>query len=38
MEVLGVPATARVSFAFYNSLEDAERFATAVKKAISILS
>jgi cysteine desulfurase/selenocysteine lyase len=38
MEVLGVPATARVSFAFYNSLEDAERFVTAVKKAISILS
>ena len=38
MEVLGVPATARVSFAFYNSLEDAERFVAAVKKAISILS
>ena len=38
MEVLGVAATARASFAFYNSLEDAERFVTAVKKAISILT
>ena len=38
MEVLGVPATARASFAFYNSLEDAERFVAALKKAISILS
>ena len=38
MEVLGVPATARASFAFYNSLEDAERFVAALKKAISILT
>ena len=38
MEALGVQATARASFAFYNSMEEAERFVTAVKKSISILS
>jgi len=37
MEALGVQATARASFAFYNSMEEAERFVTAVKKSISIL-
>ncbi len=38
MEALGVQATARASFAFYNSMEEAERFVAAVKKSISILS
>lgn len=38
MEVLGVKATARASFAFYNSMEDAERFVAAVRKSITILS
>ena len=38
MEALGVQATARASFAFYNSMEEAERFVTAVKKSILILS
>ncbi len=37
MKVLGVEATARASFAFYNSMEDAERFVTAVQKSVSIL-
>jgi selenocysteine lyase/cysteine desulfurase len=37
MKVLGVQATARASFAFYNSMEDAERFVTAVQKSVSIL-
>jgi cysteine desulfurase/selenocysteine lyase len=37
MKVLGVQATARASFAFYNSMEDAERFITAVQKSVSIL-
>ena len=38
MEALGVQAPARASFAFYNSMEEAERFVAAVKKSISILS
>ena len=37
MEVLGVQSTARASFAFYNTLEEAERFVTAVKKSVEIL-
>lgn len=38
MKTLGVEATARASFAFYNTTEEAERFANAVKKSVSILS
>ena len=37
MEILGVPATARASFAFYNNIEEANRFVSSVKKAVSIL-
>lgn len=37
MEVLGVQSTARVSFAFYNTQEEAIRFVNAVKKSVSIL-
>jgi selenocysteine lyase/cysteine desulfurase len=37
METLGVPATARASFAFYNNIEEANRFVSSVKKAVSIL-
>lgn len=37
MEVLGVQSTARVSFAFYNTIEEAERLVNAVKKSVSIL-
>ena len=37
MEVLGIPGTARASFAFYNNFEEAERFVLAVEKAVSIL-
>ena len=38
MEVLGVKSTARVSFAFYNTLEEAERFVNTVRQSVSILS
>ena len=37
MKVLGVDATARASFALYNTEEEAERFVQAVKKAVAIL-
>ncbi len=37
MKTLGVPATARASFAFYNSVDEAHRFIKAVQKAVSIL-
>jgi len=37
MEVLGVQSTARASFAFYNTHEEAERFVNAVKKSVAIL-
>ncbi len=37
MEKLGVEATARASFALYNTPQEAERFVLAVKKAVSIL-
>ena len=37
MKVLGVEATARASFALYNTIEEAERLVEAVKKAVAIL-
>jgi selenocysteine lyase/cysteine desulfurase len=37
MEVLGVQSTSRASFAFYNTLDEAERFVAAVKKSVKIL-
>jgi len=37
MERLGVEATARASFAMYNTLEEAERLVAAVRKAVSVL-
>ena len=37
MKFLGVDATARASFAMYNTEEDSERLVEAVKKAVSIL-
>ena len=37
MQKLGVDATARASFAMYNTLEESDRFVAAVRKAVSIL-
>ena len=37
MQKLGVQATARASFAMYNTLEEAERLVAAVRKAVSVL-
>ena len=37
MKVLGVEATARASFALYNTMEESVRFVDAVKKAVDIL-
>jgi cysteine desulfurase/selenocysteine lyase len=37
MESLGVSSTARASFAFYNTMEEAERLVEAVQKSASIL-
>ena len=37
MKVLGVEATARASFALYNTIEEAERLVEVVKKAVAIL-
>ena len=38
MHTLGVDATARASLAFYNTLEEVDVFADALKHAIDILS
>jgi len=38
MQKLGVPATARVSFGIYNTLEDVEKFAKALQQTLEILS
>ena len=38
MEKLGVPATARASFAFYNTLEETERLVEGTRKAVSLLT
>jgi selenocysteine lyase/cysteine desulfurase len=37
MKVLGVDATARASFAIYNTEDEATRLVEAVKKAVTIL-
>jgi cysteine desulfurase/selenocysteine lyase len=37
MKKLGVEATARASFALYNTAEEAERLVEAVRKAVSVL-
>ena len=37
MKKLGVEATARASFALYNTLEESERLVSAVRKALSVL-
>ena len=38
MEKIGVPATARASFAFYNTLEETERLVEGTRKAVSLLT
>jgi cysteine desulfurase/selenocysteine lyase len=38
MQYYGLPGTARASFAFYNTLEDVERFVGALARARDILS
>ena len=38
MQILGVEATARASFALYNTEEEANRLVEAVRKAVNILS
>ena len=38
MKKLGVDATARASFGLYNTIEEADRFVTAVKKAVEVLA
>ena len=38
MKKLGVDATARASFGLYNTIEEADRFVTAVKKAVDVLA
>jgi cysteine sulfinate desulfinase len=37
MDALGVKGTVRASFAIYNTMEDVERFITAVEKAVDML-
>jgi cysteine desulfurase/selenocysteine lyase len=37
MKKMGVEATARASFALYNTAEEAERLVEAVRKAVSVL-
>jgi len=37
MEKLGTEATARASFAFYNTVEEVLRFTKATEKAVTIL-
>jgi selenocysteine lyase/cysteine desulfurase len=37
MKILGVEATARASFALYNTEDEANRLVEAVKKAVGIL-
>jgi len=37
MQKLGAPATARVSFGLYNTLEDVEKFAKALQQTLEIL-
>ena len=37
MKILGVEATARASFAIYNTEDEANRFVEAVRKAVGIL-
>lgn len=37
MERLGIPGTVRASFAVYNTIQEADAFVTAVKKAAAIL-
>ncbi len=38
MDRLGIPATARASFAFYNTLEEVEALARAVRKVVEIFA
>ena len=38
MQILGVEATARASFALYNTEEEPNRLVEAVRKAVNILS
>jgi cysteine desulfurase/selenocysteine lyase len=38
MEILGVPATARASFAIYNTEEEVERLAGAIRKVEEVFS
>jgi cysteine desulfurase/selenocysteine lyase len=38
MKVLGVPATVRASFAFYNTLDEVERLAEGVRKVKALFS
>lgn len=38
MEHFGIPGTVRASFAVYNTIEEADRFIGAVRRAVEILS
>jgi cysteine desulfurase/selenocysteine lyase len=38
MQHFGVPATARASFAFYNTREEVDRLVAAVEKVIEVFS
>ncbi len=38
MQFFGVPATARASFAFYNTREEVDKLAEAVQKVIDVFA
>ena len=38
MDTLGLPGTVRASFAMYNTMDEVQRFAQALRKAVKILS
>jgi cysteine desulfurase/selenocysteine lyase len=38
MDRFGVPATARASFAFYNTFEEVDTLASAVKQVVEVFS
>jgi cysteine desulfurase/selenocysteine lyase len=37
MKLLGIPGTVRASFAFYNTIDEIDVFAEALKKTIRLL-
>jgi cysteine desulfurase/selenocysteine lyase len=38
MQFFGVPATARASFAFYNTREEVDKLAEAVQKVVDVFA